>query len=372
MTRVSKKFETLFCSEKGVKYMEKDEHFMQLALHEEQKGRHQTWKNPLVGAVIVKNDQVLATGYHHHYGKPHAERDAISKLTPEQLFNSTLYVTLEPCNHFGKQPPCSQLIVDSHIKRVVIAEVDPHKLVTGKGIATLKENGIEVTTGVLNAEVKKLNEHYNYFYKNDRPWITLKQATSLDCKVSAGLNQRTAITNQEVYEQVHRERADYQAIVIGSSTAIIDNPSLLTSASTDYPPIRIVLDRRGRLLEHLDLTLLNDDNPTWIFTRNKSLANHNLNQNIQCFLTKNNDLSDLIAELSKKEIQSIYVEGGPTLEKSFLDNFFINEMITYISPDFIGANGVSGTVPTSSHHFDEVNIKQLGNNVRIDERNKNV
>ena len=209
-------------------------------------------------------------------------------------------------------------------------------------------------------------------YKNDRPWITLKQATSLDYKVSAGLNQRTAITNQEVYEQVHRERADYQAIVIGSSTAIIDNPSLLTSASTDYPPIRIVLDRRGRLLEHLDLTLLNDDNPTWIFTRNKSLANHNLNQNIQCFLTKNNDLSDLIAELSKKEIQSIYVEGGPTLEKSFLNNFFINEMITYISPDFIGANGVSGTVPTSSHHFDEVNIKQLGNNVRIDERNKNV
>lgn len=219
--------------------MEKDKCFMQLALHEAQKGGHQTWKNPLVGAVIVKDNQVIATGYHHHYGEPHAERDAIFKLSPEQLFNSTLYVTLEPCNHFGKQPPCSQLIVDSHIKRVVIAQIDPHKLVTGKGITTLKENGIQVTTGVLTDEAEKINEHYTYFYKNDRPWVTLKQAVSLDYKISAG---------------------------------------------------------------------------------------------------KNDDLSDLLAELSKQEIQSIYVEGGPTLEKSFLDNFFINEMITYIAPNLIGDN----------------------------------
>lgn len=345
---------------------------MRLALHEAKKGAHQTWKNPLVGAVIVKDNQVLATGYHHHYGEPHAERDAISKLSPEQLFNSTLYVTLEPCNHYGKQPPCSQLIVDKHIKRVVIAQVDPHKLVTGKGIATLKENGIEVTTGVLNTEARQLNEHYTYFYENDRPWITLKQAVSLDYKVNAGSNQRTAITNQAVYEQVHQERADYQAIVIGSSTAIVDNPILLTTASTDYPPIRVILDRRGRLLDHLDLTLLNDGNPTWIFTKNKALANYQFNQNINCFLSKNDDLTDLLTELSKQEIQSIYVEGGPTLEKSFLDNFFINELITYLSPELLGENGNSGVVPTSSHHFDEVDFKQLDDNIRIDERNKNV
>ena len=352
--------------------MEKDKYFMQLALHEAQKGSHQTWKNPLVGAVIVKGNQVIATGYHHHYGEPHAERDAIFKLSPEQLFNSTLYVTLEPCNHLGKQLPCSQLIVDSHIKRVVIAQIDPHKLVTGKGIATLKENGIQVTTGVLTDEAEKINEHYTYFYKNDRPWVTLKQAVSLDYKISVGKNHRTAITNQEVYQQVHQERANYQAIVIGSSTAIIDNPSLLTTAKTDYPPIRIVLDRRGRLLAHLDLTLLNDNNPTWIFTKNKELADHHFDKPVRCFLSKNDDLSDLLAELSKQEIQSIYVEGGPTLEKSFLDNFFINEMITYIAPNLIGDNGVSGVVPTSSQHFDETEFDQLDNNIRIDERNKNV
>lgn len=361
-----------FFVQKGGNLMEKDEYFMRCALDEAKKGAHQTWKNPLVGAVIVKDNHILATGYHHHYGEPHAERDVISKLTPEQLFNSTLYVTLEPCNHFGKQPPCSQLIISKHIKRVVIAQIDPHKLVTGQGIASLQKNGIEVTTGVLNEEAKNLNKHYNYFYKNNRPWITLKQAVSLDYKVNAGLNQQTSITNHEVYDQVHLERADYQAVVIGSSTAIIDNPSLLTTVLSDYPPIRIILDRRGRLLDHLDLTLLNDDNPTWIFTQNKSLVNHDFNQSVKCILTKNDDLSDLITELRKQEIQSIYIEGGPTLEKSFLDNFFINELITYISPDFIGANGISGVIPISSHHFDEVDIKQLGNNVRIDERNKNV
>ena len=160
--------------------------------------------------------------------------EMLFQLTPEQLFNSTLYVTLEPCNHFGKQPPCSQLIVDSHIKRVVIAEVDPHKLVTGKGIATLKENGIEVTTGVLNAEVKKLNEHYNYFYKNDRPWITLKQATSLDYKVSAGL-----ITNgnyqSRVYEQVHPTEQIHNCNCILLRLLII---SLLTRLNW-LPPIRM-------------------------------------------------------------------------------------------------------------------------------------
>lgn len=352
--------------------MKEDEYFMQLALNEAKKGNHQTWKNPLVGAVVVKDNKILATGFHHHYGEQHAERDAISKLTPEQLFNSTLYVTLEPCNHCGKQPPCSQLIVDKQIKRVVIAQVDPHKIVSGKGIATLKKNNIEVTTGVLEAEARELNSHYNYFYANDQPWITLKQAVSPDYKVNAGLNRRTSITNQAVYQQVHQERANYQAIVIGSSTAIVDNPSLLTTAQTDYPPIRVVLDRRGRLLNHLDLTLLNDKNPTWIFTQNKDLVNHHFKANVTCFLSKKDDLSDLIDELRKQEIQSIYVEGGPTLEAAFMNKFFINEFISYISPDFLGTDGVSGTVPDSFRHFDEMHIEKLGNNLRIEERNKNV
>ncbi|WP_281828385.1 MULTISPECIES: bifunctional diaminohydroxyphosphoribosylaminopyrimidine deaminase/5-amino-6-(5-phosphoribosylamino)uracil reductase RibD [Lactobacillus] len=354
--------------------MENDKYFMQLALQEACKGRHQTWKNPLVGAVIVKDNHVLAKGYHHHFGEQHAERDAISKLTPEQLFNSTLYVTLEPCNHFGKQPPCSQLIVNKHIKRVVIAQIDPHKLVTGKGIAALKENGIQVATGILTNEARKLNEHYTYFYETNQPWITVKQAISLDYKVAVRTNQRTKITNDLVYQKVHSERADYQAIVIGSSTAIIDNPSLLTNVHTDYSPIRIVLDRRGRLLKHLDLKLFTDQKAqTWIFTENKSLSSHPFNNKfVHCFFSKNDSIGAMINELKNQELQSIYVEGGPTLEKSFLDNYLVNELITYIAPDLLGANGVSAVSPSSFHHFSDVKIDKLNNNVRIDERRQNV
>ncbi|MBP2057524.1 diaminohydroxyphosphoribosylaminopyrimidine deaminase/5-amino-6-(5-phosphoribosylamino)uracil reductase [Lactobacillus colini] len=347
-----------------------DASFMRLALNQAAKGRYQTWKNPMVGSVIVKHGQVLATGYHHHYGDQHAERNAISKLTPEQLFNSTLYVTLEPCNHYGKQPPCSELIIKSHIKRVVIAQVDPHKLVTGKGITNLKQHGIEVEVGVLAEEARKLNEHYSYFYENDQPWITLKQAISLDHKVTAIKGTRTQITNQEVYQRVHSERADYQAIVIGSSTAIIDNPSLLTSHQSNFPPIRIILDRRGRLLDHLDLKLLTDNlAPTWIFTQNQELAFHPFNNSVHCFLNKGNILVNLLTELKKQEIQSIYVEGGPKIENAFLNQFQVNELITYLSPDLIGQDGLDGLSPQFRQQFTNKNFEILADNIRIDERN---
>lgn len=352
--------------------MTQDEVFMQLALLEAKKGRHQTWQNPQVGAVIVKNGQVLATGYHHHYGQPHAERDAIAKLTPEQLSNSTLYVTLEPCNHYGKQPPCSKLVATCGIKRVVIAQVDPHKLVTGKGIATLKKHGLAVTTGVLAEQARALNEHYSWFYEHDRPWLTVKQAMSVDHKVSAGPGLRTQITNDQVYQRVHQERADYQAIVIGSITAIVDNPSLGTTVQTDYPPIRIIMDRRGRLLQHLDLQLLTDGRPTWLFTQNKELASQPFKKGVQCFLGKGDDLKFLLQVLTKQEIQSVYVEGGPHLAQSLFDTFSINELITYVAPQLLGQAGVEAFSPTHPQSFDQVAIEQLGDNVRIQERKNNV
>ncbi len=347
--------------------MEKDQYYMNLALQEAKKGRFQTWKNPMVGAVIVKNNQVLATGHHIHYGQNHAERDAISKLTPEQLFNSTLYVTLEPCNHYGKQPPCSDLIVKSKIKRVVIGQVDPHKLVTGKGIAKLKSHNIEVKTGVLTSKIEELNKFYNYFYRNNKPWITIKEATSLDYRVSQNKNTRTNITNQSVYFRVHQERANYQAIMIGSSTAIIDDPSLLTSVKTDYPPIRVIVDRRGRLLNHLDLKVLTDHQSlTWIFTQNKDLIRKKFNDNIQVLLMKSNELSEVVNKLAQREIQSIYVEGGPTLARSFLNEDLANELIDYIPPTFLGSAGPAGVLPRGNLNLHNVQIENLNNNIRID------
>lgn len=352
--------------------MDKDDFYMKLALNEASKGRYQTWKNPMVGAVIVKDDQILATGYHHHYGNQHAERNAISKLTSEQLFNSTLYVTLEPCNHYGKQPPCTDLIIKSGIKRVVIGQVDPHKLVTGKGIAKLKENNIQVTSGVLESKAKKLNKFYSYFYQNNYPWITLKESTSLDNKVAIQ-GERTKITNNLVYKQVHYERANYQAILIGSSTAIIDNPSLKTNVESDYPPIRIIIDRRGRLLQHKNLTMLNDIYPTWIFTQNNAVQSTSFNNpELKVIHLLTNKIQEVFDYLIKAEIQSVYVEGGPKMEKAIMDNASVKEIIKYTAPIFIGSAGLDGLVPDKS--IDLVNIKatRLGDNQRIAGEIKNV
>lgn len=347
--------------------MANDEYYMKLALREAKKGRYQTWKNPMVGAVIVKNDQILAKGHHIHYGQKHAERDAISKLTPEQLFNSTLYVTLEPCNHYGKQPPCSDLIVKSKIKRVVVGQIDPHKLVTGKGIAKLRANGIEVKTGVLAEQAAELNQFYTYFYQNNHPWMTLKQATSIDYKVNKAKLTRTQVTNQTVYERVHQERADYQAVMIGSNTAIVDNPSLLTSVRTDYPPIRIVIDRRGRLLAHQDLHLLTDGlAPTWIFTQNSDLVHLSLNKKVRVFLLKTDQIKEVLSVLAKKEVQSVYLEGGPTLAAAFLKAGLVNRVIDYVSPRFLGNKGQFAVLPEQEINLHQVKIEKLADNLRIE------
>lgn len=346
--------------------MEKDQKYMKLALSQAEKGRYQTWKNPMVGAVIVKDNQVLATGYHHRYGQIHAERDAISKLTPEQLFNSTLYVTLEPCNHYGKQPPCSDLIIKNRIKRVVIGQIDPHKLVTGKGVAKLKAHGIEVVTRVLEKDCQALNKFYSYFYQNEKPWITVKQATSLDYRVNATPNTRTAITNHAVYDLVHRERAKYQAIMIGSTTAIVDNPSLLTTVKSDYPPIRLVIDRRGRLLDHLNLKLLTDQKaPTWIFTQNPKLGDPKLAANVKVIELQTSDFTEVVNYLTENEIQSVYVEGGPTLSRAVIKSRFATDFIEYLNPQFLGKNGQSALVPDQNIELKNLEIENLAGNLRI-------
>ncbi|QDK48644.1 bifunctional diaminohydroxyphosphoribosylaminopyrimidine deaminase/5-amino-6-(5-phosphoribosylamino)uracil reductase RibD [Limosilactobacillus reuteri] len=345
-----------------------DAYFMQMAIAEAAKAGNETWKNPRVGAVVVKNGQVLARGHTHEYGGIHAERDAIGKLTPKQLQGATLYVTLEPCNHYGKQPPCSQAIIDAGIRRVVIAETDPHQLVTGKGIATLQQQNIIVKTGVLKEAAQALNPHYDFFYRYRRPWVTLKQAVSLDYRVAAEKGQRTAITNSAVAKMVHTERGNFQGILIGSQTAIIDNPSLLTTAPTEFTPVRIVLDRRGRLKDNPTLHLLTDGQaPTWIFTENSSLQDQ-FAKGIRVFYRRTWSINDILHELGCREIQSVYVEGGPTVHQAFLWEGLFEELITYLAPQMLGEKGVPGMESPHQLHLAHQEIKILENNIRIAER----
>ncbi|GHV98446.1 riboflavin biosynthesis protein RibD [Lactobacillus nasalidis] len=351
--------------------MASDEDYMRLAIAAARKAGNATWRNPRVGCCIVKDGQVLATGFHHRYGGFHAERDTISKLTPEQLSNSTIYVTLEPCCHYGKQPPCSQLIIDSGIKRVVVGETDPHAIVTGKGIAALKQAGLEVRTGLLAKEASRLNDHYNYFYQTGLPYITLKQAVSLD-HMLAKKGERTAVTGAEALSRVHQERADYQAILIGSETAIIDDPSLLTSEDLDHPPVRVVLDRRGRLLDHLDLDLFSDGRAeTWILTENPAFLKQAFPDHVRIFALPDGKIRTSVKILADQGVQSIYAEGGAKLQESLLEAGLVNDVITYLAPRFLG-RGTEAAVPAEALDLKEVKTEPAGEDVRIYGRIKDV
>ena len=344
--------------------MNHDQTMMQLAINAAKEGRFLTWQNPMVGAAVVKDGHVLALGHHVKYGAVHAERNAIEKLTPEQLFNATLYVTLEPCNHQGKQPPCSELIIHSKIKRVVIGQTDPHALVTGKGIARLKTAGIEVVTGVLADQAAALNPFYTYFFQHHQPWITLKQAISLDLKLSLP-GQRITLSSSAALKQVHFERANYQGILIGSETAIIDDPSLLTTVKSPFPPIRMIIDRRGRLRNHPNLKLLTDGfAPTRIFTQNNQLGNHQWPAHVKVISLADGQLSSVIDYLTDQGIQSLYVEGGRRLHQAFCDAGLGNELITYLAPVTLGANGVPAYQPKAGQLI-KPSYQFFGNTIRI-------
>lgn len=343
---------------------------MQLALAEAAKGGSATWKNPQVGAVIVKDGQLLATGYHHQYGQAHAERDAISKLSNEQLAGATIYVTLEPCFHYSKQPPCSQLLIDSHFARVVVATIDPHQVVGGKGIAQLKAAGIDVEVGLLKDQAEALNRHYFYFYRQQRPWITAKQALSLDGKVAAAPGQVTAITNQAARRLVHQERADYHVIVVGAGTVLADDPRLLCETPQFFPPVRVILDRSGRLLDYQDRFVFTDASaPTWLVTTNRAATKIDWPAHVTVKLLQNGNWPELLDCFKEAELQSLYVEGGPAVLTELFQAVPVNQLITYLDPQIIGDQGLAGAQFPAGTAFTHRIVTQLGDDIRIDERN---
>ena len=350
--------------------MNSDEQFMHLALSEAAKGGSATWKNPQVGAAIVKNGHLLATGYHHQYGQIHAERDAIEKLTKEQLNGATLYVTLEPCSHFGKQPPCSQLIIDSNITLVVVACVDPHQVVGGKGIAQLRAAGIKVTVGCLRKAAEELNRHYFYFYRHNRPWITAKQALSLDGKVAEAPGRQTVITNQEARRLVHQERQDYHAIVVGATTVLTDDPHLLCATPQLFTPVRAILDKSGCLGEYPNRFIFTDNSaPTWLITTNPALKRLPWPAHVSVKVLTTCSWDEILACFANEELQSLYVEGGPTVLTNLFKEVPVNQLLTYLDPQIIGAQGLTGVQFPAGTRFEHQIITRLGNNLRIDERN---
>lgn len=277
--------------------------------------------NPMVGAVIVYNDQIIGEGYHRQYGKAHAEVNAINSVKNKTLLKeSTIYVSLEPCSHYGKTPPCAQLIIDSGIPRVVVACLDPYPSVSGRGIKMLQDAGIEVTVGVLEEEARYLNKEFFTAQIKDRPYVYLKWAQTKDSfidkkRIEGETPCPTPISNDFMKMLVHKKRAEVSAIMIGTNTAVNDNPSLTTRFWYGKHPIRIILDRQGRIPSGYNI--FDSSVETIVFTEVKKAPLKNvtfINLDFDDNLFKN-----IFGELRKRKINSILVEGGKELLKSFIE-----------------------------------------------------
>ncbi len=325
-----------------------DEKFMRLALREAGKGLGRTSPNPCVGAVIVKNGQVIAKGYHEKAGLPHAEINAIRKAT-ESLVGTTIYVTLEPCSHTGKTPPCSQAILKFGFSRVVVGMTDPNPLVNGGGIDFLRNHGIEVKCGVLEQECQELNFPFIKHITQGMPWVIMKAGVSLDGRLNYQRGSSGWITGEQTGYEVHKLRNSVDAIVVGRNTVQIDNPSLTTRILRGIPkdPIRIILDSDLSTPLSSKVFQLNSKAPTWVICA-PDAPNHKRSQfqNLGIRLITINrtegglDLHSLLKQLGKENICSVLVEGGASLHGAFLREKLFDYAHLFYAPIFAGDRGV--------------------------------
>ncbi|KRL02427.1 bifunctional diaminohydroxyphosphoribosylaminopyrimidine deaminase/5-amino-6-(5-phosphoribosylamino)uracil reductase RibD [Liquorilactobacillus capillatus] len=342
---------------------------MKTALVEAEKGRYQTYTNPMVGAVIVKENQLIGLGHHAAFGKEHAEINAFNNVVQqEKIKGAIMFVTLEPCSHFGKTPPCCREIVRRGIKEIYIAQKDPNPLVAGQGIAYLEKHGVRVHVGILAAAAQKLNRFYNFFYLHDYPFITLKTAQTLDGRISLTASHRTYLTDELVFNDVQQLRADYQAILVGSGTILADNPLLtVRMMNLKYPPVRIIIDRRGRLIN--TYKVINNDAPTWIFTENMKMSQYFTNSEVEIFFKKKWTLKEVMQRLAQAKIQSVLVEGGARMQDAFLERGLFQELLVYQTNQLAGGNSLaafqSKRSPQKLLDLKIVERRQVGNASRL-------
>jgi diaminohydroxyphosphoribosylaminopyrimidine deaminase/5-amino-6-(5-phosphoribosylamino)uracil reductase len=315
-----------------VRIISDNELYMQRCLDLARMGQGNTGKNPMVGAVIVYNGKIIGEGYHKKYGELHAEANAINSVKDKSLLKkSTLYVNLEPCSHLGKTPPCSELIIKNNIPRVIIGTIDPNSIVSGKGIKKLTDNGIVVITGVLENKSTELNKRFFTFYRKKRPYIILKWAQTIDGYIdiirrNKQQHESTWISNKISRMLVHKWRAEEHAILVGTNTALLDNPQLNVRFWCGNNPIRIVLDRNLRLPP--SLYLFDKTLNTIVFNEKKDQSEGKIEYIKIAFNEKT--LKEILRILFHKEIQSLLVEGGKMLLESLIESNIWDEARVFI------------------------------------------
>ena len=287
--------------------------------------------NPMVGAVIVHQGKIIGEGYHRKYGEAHAEANAIASVRDESLLKeATIYVSLEPCSHYGKTPPCAELIIKKQIPRVVIGCLDPFPEVSGRGVRMLREAGVEVVTGVMEEEARELNRVFMTFQEKRRPYIYLKWAQSADGFMDRLRtdNPLPAVVLSSSLRRVHHLRANVAAIMVGTQTALLDNPSLTVRHWAGKSPVRVVLDRTLRIPPHYHL--LDGAVKTLVFTAVEAVSRENVE-----YVTIDFDrpvLPQVMHELYVRKLDSLMVEGGATLLGHFLEDGLWDQMLVETAP----------------------------------------
>lgn len=389
---------------KGMRNLEKTEQaefYMRRAIALALLGKGKVNPNPMVGAVIVKNGKVIGEGYHHRYGQLHAERDAFANLT-ENAKGAEMYVTLEPCCHYGKQPPCTQAIIEHGISKVYIGSNDPNELVAGQGIQQLMDAGIEVVTGVLKEECDAVNPVFFHYITTKTPYVVMKYAQTLDGKIATYAGNSKWITGEKAREDVQRLRNWLKGIMVGVQTVIADNPMLNCRMEGGENPVRIICDSHLRIPTDCKIVETAREIPTYIATlessaedkfnkgdvRHDVLGQEKKNDNrkkkqqleekgVQFLYCRENqgriDLKDLMNQLGEKKIDSILLEGGSTLNESALRQGIVNHICVYIAPKIFG--GLAGYTPVGgkgiefvedAYLFENLKITQIGEDILLE------
>ena len=351
-----------------------DLRFLQLALDLAKKGRGFTHPNPMVGAVIVKNGKIIGQGYHKKYGGPHAEVEAF-KNAAESVKGATLYTSLEPCSHLWKNtPPCVPAVIASGVKRVVSCTIDPNKKVSGQGVKQLKAAGIKVEVGALQKEARELNEAFLCFHQQQRPFVAIKFACSLDGRTATYSGDSKWITNEAVREFSRDLRGQYQAILVGTNTVLKDNPHLGVRNKKYKDPLRVILDAELKIKPTAQVYR---DSNVLVFTSSSD------NKKLKQFATKGIEVikiagkkitvKTILQELTKRKIISLFVEGGAELQGSFVDAKLVDKFYIFFAPVIIGGKDAVSAIGGEGVkrvkdvlRLKDIKVKNFGDNWMIE------
>lgn len=343
--------------------------------------------NPMVGAVIVRDGNIMGKGWHKKYGQLHAERDAFADCDARGVDckGADMYVTLEPCCHYGKQPPCTKAIAERGIRRVFVGSADPNPLVAGKGIKYLRDHGIEVTEGVLKEECDSINEIFFHYITTGLPFVTMKYAMTIDGKIACYTGKAKWVTGEESRLNAHRDRLKHSAIMAGIGTVLADDPLLTCRLENARNPIRIICDSRLRTPLDSNIVKTANEVPTLIVTACTSDKTQEY-EKFGCEVIfgadesgKQVDLVKLMKILGERKIDSILLEGGSTLNWSALNSGIVNKVQAYIAPKIFGGKsapspvgGIGTDIPDNAFMLEEPKISRFGDDIMIESRVKYV